>query len=207
MQTKEELELLTKAVLVDIAHQLGVTPPANAKKADLVDLVFETQQPTQPEQDAIEGVTEEGEEVALTADVVVPYVAGVLDAEVTEDGVDEDGETLYSVADVAGEEIVRGRLIDIMAYAQGIEGQRTLQEGATKAVDTVVKDVPAITNIPAGSRELSDSLAVLEPYGLRYTVDKTDKVVRMQCGAKVATVTLQQPLANLMKQARLFCGA
>lgn len=213
MKTFEDFESMTVPQIQGILTSLGVSFKKNAPKADLVRLAVDTQQPDPdekteetPEPDKAKPTDVQGE-----LDVKLKEIAEFHEGDIEEKDEEIDGAKVYSVIDVAGDEITRGtfetlyepiRQINVGAGEplQGIEDVPLGEDTAGEPVDVSSPDIQDADNLAA----IETGLKALGVLGLRYTIDGS--VVKLTRGSKVVSMNLNQPSHRVIREAESICN-
>lgn len=211
MKSFEDLEILTIPQLTAIATDLGVEIPKGAKKADIVQLVYDIQQPTPDEhEDAVDTAPEENkptntqEDFDKQLEVIVEHFKGTAAVEVDE----IDGATVFAVVDeLTDQELARGTFLELSAQAAPKPNELVdLDKEAGTGVNDVAPTNPAFEEVNTETPPLADSdnlviieegLAPLRHYGLKWTIDGS--VIRFAAGSKIITTTLNQPTHRVIR--------
>lgn len=211
MKTLEDFDNMTAPQLKGILQSLSVAIPANAKKADLVRLAFDTQQATEEEQETQEPPADPNKPIDTeeTFKARLQEIADHYDGEIEETEEEKDGAAVYVVNDMAGDEVARGTFAELSAYVQS---QNQVQAGDA--------ETPGLTDVPLSEdlddtsspaiadedalKEIEDGLKALAPLGLRYSIDGS--VVKLEYQSKVVSTTLNQPAFRVVRTAESLCN-
>lgn len=209
MKSLDELELLNMEQLKGIATSLGATPKANILKAQLVQLVYDLQQPDAPpaeENIAPPDATSlpEPADIGEIIDAQITAVCDFFEGTVEPVGEDNQGATLFAVLNLAGEEVARGTLLDLH---NAVVNATTEVEAPLIAVEELappVPEVPVLQDTGNTLPEIEKALKAMGRLGLRYQIDGS--VVTMQFGSKIVTTTLNQPARRVIRTAETLCN-
>lgn len=217
MKTFEDLEALTIPQLTAIATDLGVKVPQKAKKAEIVQLVYDVQQPDpteeeenkdpEPEENKPTNVDKEFEDKLGS---IIDHFEGTHANEVDE----VDGVIVYAIVDeLTDEELARGTFLELEAQVapkpnEPVDLDKEAGVGENELpgepdIEETVLDTPDLKDeddLAAIERELKP----LRQYGLKYKIDGS--VIRFQLGSKVATTTLNQPTHRVIRTAEQLCN-
>lgn len=211
MKTLEELEQMTVDQLKGIATGLGADPKANIRKPELVQMVYDIQQPDAPDaEDNTPAEPEVSKEVTTGDDVEAKLeeIATFFGGELIEDGEADNGATIFSVVNEDADEITRGTFLELYDAIHAGDADLTVDEPAdpndhTPAVEEIDTTIPDVENEEALT-EIERALNALRSYGLKYSIDGS--TVRLQAGSKVQTTTLNQPAHRVVATAEQLCN-
>jgi len=221
MQTMEELGLLTKAQLTGIAQNLDVAVPKKAKHAQLVQLVFDVQQPdgeadkepkvgddvniddNAPGTDAKRASFSEED-----ADKMLSDLGTALGGELEPEGADANGVATYSVLDVVGEVIARGTFLELRELAKAKTPDP--EADTLGEVDLGEEVAPEPTKVQVATEtvnghnvEVAKALNPLARLGLQHQI--VGETIKLSLGSKTITTTLNQPKHVIIRTAEAFC--
>lgn len=212
----EDLEQLTVDQLKGIATDLGLDPKANIKKAELVQLVYDAQQPEPEAEDQDETPADPdkpittNEEFEARVQAVVDHFGGT---DAVEDGENEDGAIIFKIVDeLTDEEKARGTLLELEDQVVGApigEDAPPLDEDvkpeapAEPDLEEVVLETPDLAD-EDNFAKIKEGLKPLGNFGLQYTVDGS--VIQFRVGSKRVTTTLNQPAHRVVRTAEQLCN-
>ena len=218
----EDLETMTIDQLNAIATDLGITPKAKIKKAELVQLVYDAQQPEPSEDDDNDEVQEElsleeqskpidtAEQIEARKLAVAEALGGtaIEEAKTTDDGV-----VIFAVIDeLTDEEVARGTLLELEDQAQGapigedapnLDAPEDANEPEPPMGEERVLETPELAD-DGNFALIEEGLKPLASVGLKYTVDGS--VIKLRSGSKVVTTTLNQPAHRVVRTAEQLCN-
>lgn len=216
-KTLEDLEQLTVEQLKGIAVGLGADPKANIRKPDLVQLVYDIQQPEPQAGDEDAEVAPEPKKPINTQEELDGKLQAIVDHfnGTNIEAVDEreDGVVIYAVRDeLTDEEIVRGTFLALEEQTlveftpdnpPSLDGDTPAQEFEQPAIEEAKLETPALADDEA-FQEIMEGLKPLAGLGLKHTVDGS--VIKFHHGAKTVTTTLNQPAHRVVATAKQLCN-
>lgn len=212
MKTLEDLEQMTIAQLEGIAVGLGANVPSKVKKADLVQLVYDIQQPTEDEQtEADDTPAEEPKRDVKTVEEVDTKKAAIekhFGGELIEDG-EQDGIVMFAVIDEDAETLAQGTFLALHKQAIGEEEPADAGTLGDVPLDTEPQPeepdaLPVELIATEGLDEIKKALNVLRAYGLKYEID--GGIVRLTKESRTITTTLNQPAHRVVRTAETLCN-
>lgn len=222
MKTIEELNELTITQLKGIATSLGGTPDAKIKKADLVQLVHQIQQPEPNEGDDTGNESlpaDESKPITTDAELATRLAAIAEHFEGAETNIvaeTDDGVPVYAVVDgVTDEELARGTFVELEKEMKNVgfsnkpldlDKEAGVGENDITA-DPMFEEVNTETPVLEDEdnfAEIKKGLNVLLNMGLKYEVQGS--VVKLKYGSKAVTTTLNQPAHRVVRTAEGLCN-
>lgn len=217
MKTLEDFETMTVPQLVGILNSLDIAIPKKARKEELVQLVYDTQQPSP---DNVENETEK--ELETNKDVatqdqferdlqrIVDHFNGTAAVEVDE----IDDVIIFAIMDeLTDEELARGTFLELQAQVapnsnEPVDLDKEAGVGKNEIVEEpdleeVVLETPPIAN-DENLAIIENGLKPLRQYGLKYSIDGS--VIKLKAGAKFVTTTLNQPTHRVIRTAQQLCN-
>lgn len=217
MKTLEELEEMTVEQLKGIATGLGAEPKANIRKPELVQMVYDIQQPEAPEQDGDEETAPQEpktintrEEFDAQLDAIAKHFGEAV--EVIEVGENDEGVTLYAVVDeLTDQELAKGTFLELYDQVTAFDPENPPAldvpeeqvPHAPPAVEPVNTETPALDSDEEFAR-IKEGLVPLSGLGLKYTVNGS--VIKFSVGSKSVTTTLNQPAHRVVQTAKTLCN-
>lgn len=213
MKSLEDFESMTVPQIKGILTGLGVDVPKDAKKPDLVRLAFDVQQPVEPEQppEDPKPLDEQSKEINTQAkiDEKLEEIADFYEGEIAPDGENEQGETIFVVTDLAGDEVARGTFLELQTHVEN-ELKSQQDDGAAEGfVETPLAE--SFDDVEAPPVQNEDNLAMIEDglkplatFGLRYTIDGS--VIKLTRGGKTVSTTVNQPAHRVVRTAETLCN-
>lgn len=219
MKTFEDLEGMTVAQLTAIATDLGLSPNAKIKKPELVQLVYDAQQPEPTEPVEAEAPVGEkrpvttGEEFEGKLKEIAEHFGGT---DVIEAGENEDGVSIFTVVDeLTDEEKATGTFLELYEQAKNAPapnepidldkeaGTGENEMSALPDLEEVITETPPVAD-DDNLAEITEGLKPLKNFGLHYKIDNS--VIQFRVGSKVVSTTLNQPAHRVVRTAEQLCN-
>mgnify|MGYP001947422818 CR=1 FL=1 len=208
MKTLEDLNNLTKAQLGGILQSLDVAVPKKAGKEQLVQLVYDVQQPDAAPQEPIEEeVAVAADKPILTEDMIENYKTTIEDhfgGVLEEAGTRDDGAIEFSVVDEDGAETAYGTLLELFDLAVTAPTEGTPLAFEEVPLNEVEETPPELTTDGSTVEKVKKALNALHPFGLRYEIN--GGAVKLWVGSKAQTTTLNQPAHRVVRIAETLCN-